>query len=664
MEKYDNKEKRTLSVLLLIFVILSAGIVATGYLYYRNYEKHYRTEVERQLSAIAELKVDELVQWRKERSGDAAVFYKNDNFSARVWQYLKTPEDAEAQTRLRTWISQFQAANEYNRVFLLDTKGIERMSVPDTPEPVAPHLLQHFSKILRSGQVTFLDFHRDAPDRPIYLATLVPILDSQDGSRAIGLLVLRIDPQKYLYPFITRWPTPSRTAESLLIRRDGNNALFLNELRFKKNTALNLRSPLGDVKMPTVKAALGQEGIVEGIDYRGVPVIADVCSVPNSPWFLVAKMDVSEVYKPLKEKLWEIVILIGALLICAGAGVGFVWRHQRTRYYREKYEAAESLRESEANLRAVFESARDGILAADVRTRRFVVANEAICRMLGYGCNEMLNLGVEDIHPAEDLLRVQEQIEQQNEGKILLATDIPVKRKDGSVFYADINSTTAELGGRPCLIGVFRDITERKRVEESLRRHAGRLRNLHETDRSILQAIESPEAIAQAAILHLRGLLHCQRSSIGIFDLEKKEVRIFAADVNGETIVQVGKHLSEESYGDLEILRQGRMEIIEDMSKVTSPSAVARILQAEGILSSINIPLLSARGLIGALNIGWEEPRAITPEDMEISREVAGQIAIAIEHAHLLQETKRYAAELEDQVQERTKQLEDANKRT
>ena len=92
---------------------------------------------------------------------------------------------------------------------------------------------------------------------------------------------------------------------------------------------------------------MGQEGIVEGIDYRGVPVIADVRSVPNSPWFLVARMDISEVYTPLRERLWEIVILIGALLICAGAGTGFVWRHQRTRFYREKYEAAEALRESE-----------------------------------------------------------------------------------------------------------------------------------------------------------------------------------------------------------------------------------------------------------------------------------------------------------------------------
>src|SRR4030042_1059975 len=60
----------------------------------------------------------------------------------------------------------------------------------------------------------------------------------------LGVLVLKVDPEKYLYPFIVRWPTASRTAETLIVRRDGNDALFLNELRFQKNAALNLRIPL------------------------------------------------------------------------------------------------------------------------------------------------------------------------------------------------------------------------------------------------------------------------------------------------------------------------------------------------------------------------------------------------------------------------------------
>lgn len=103
------------------------------------------------------------------------------------------------------------------------------------------------------------------------------------------------------------------------------------------------------------------------------------------------------------------------------------------------------------------------------------------------------------------------------------------------------------------------------------------------------------------------------------------------------------------------------MEIVEDSSRVTSPSAVVQLLQTEGMGSCTNVPLLTTQGVIGALNVGWEDARAITPEEVEIAGEVAGQAASAIEQARLLQETNRHAAELEQRVAERTAQLEAAN---
>jgi two-component system sensor histidine kinase/response regulator len=50
---------------------------------------------------------------------------------------------------------------------------------------------------------------------------LVPIPDDQDLGRPLGVLSLRIDPEVYLDPFIQRWPEPSTTAETLLVRREG-----------------------------------------------------------------------------------------------------------------------------------------------------------------------------------------------------------------------------------------------------------------------------------------------------------------------------------------------------------------------------------------------------------------------------------------------------------
>ena len=365
MNPHDKTERRAGVGLLLIFIFLAAGIVASGVLFYGNYKKHFRTEIDRQLSAVAELKVNELVEWRAERFADASLFYKNASFSGLVRRFFERPNDAAARDQLRTWLGHVQAAYDYNRIFLLDAHGAERISVPDTPEKVALHLIQHAPEILRSGKVTFVDFHRDAPDGPIHMSLLVPILEGGDNTRPMGILVLRIDPQRYLYPYIDRWPTSSRTAETLIVRRDGNDALYLNELRFQKNTALNLRIPLGKRDVPAVKAVLGEEGTLEGVDYRGVPVLAALRPVPASPWFLVARMDIAEAYAPLRERLWMVIALVGSLLLGASGGIGFIWRHQRARFYAERYEAADALRAVSLRQEALLTAVPDIIVEAD-----------------------------------------------------------------------------------------------------------------------------------------------------------------------------------------------------------------------------------------------------------------------------------------------------------
>ena len=331
----------------------------------------------------------------------------------------------------------------------------------------------------------------------------------------------------------------------------------------------------------------------------------------------------------------------------------------------ERKRAEEELRNTKEYLEKLTNALPDVIFTVKFPERTHEYFNKSGETIFGYNNQECIGKNTLKLYANEDEFndlgkKLNDAIEQ---GEEIVYTEQLLKRKNGEIFPGELAITFLKEDGKVVrLIGILRDVTERKQAEEALRRHAERLQNLHKIDKAILLAVESPEAIAKTALQHIRSILNCQRTSIGIFDLEKKEVRIFAANVNCETIVQTGKDLSEEAYGDLEILRQGRMEIVEDMSLVTSPSAVARILQTEGIRSSINMPLSSAKGLIGAMNIGWEEPRTIIPEDIEIALEVANQISIAIEHARLLKETKCYAAELEQRVNERTAQLESANK--
>ncbi len=134
----------------------------------------------------------------------------------------------------------------------------------------------------------------------------------------------------------------------------------------------------------------------------------------------------------------------------------------------ERKRAEEEIGEAEQRFRVIFDNATDGILLADLENKKFSIGNKMICQMLGYGPEEIKNLGVMDIHPKQDLPYVIDQFEKQSRKEITLAKDIPVLRKDGSVFYADVNSAPVTLAGKTYLLGIFRDITERKRLEQEV----------------------------------------------------------------------------------------------------------------------------------------------------------------------------------------------------
>jgi PAS domain S-box-containing protein len=134
----------------------------------------------------------------------------------------------------------------------------------------------------------------------------------------------------------------------------------------------------------------------------------------------------------------------------------------------ERRKTEQSRRESEERFKNVFNSANEGILIADTETKKFIMGNKTICSMLQYDEAEIKGIGVLDIHPEKDLPYIIEQFDKQTRKEIEIV-HLPVKRKDGSVFYADVNASPIVLGGKNCLMGMFRDMTEQRKLEEQLR---------------------------------------------------------------------------------------------------------------------------------------------------------------------------------------------------
>jgi len=462
----EPDEKKSLIRLLFVFVLFTTGFAVISYSAYQNYETQFRAQIEKQLSAIGMLKVDELQNWRQERLADASIFYQNDNFSEQVKTYLKNPQDTEARNNLLTWMKKLQAVPEYDRIFLLDPQGRERISIPAEPKAVPPNLVTQSAASLAANKIIFLDFHRHSDKDGVYLSILIPIFD---GSQPLGVLVLRINPKIYLYPFIQRWPVPSQSAETLLVRQDGGDIVYLSELKFKLGAVLSLRTSLENKNIPAVKAALGFEGLTEGVDYRGVEVVGDVRAVPDSPWFLVSKIDKDEVYAPLRERMFQASLFTCLLILAVGMGLASIWRQQRVRYLHSQMDTLNALRTSDEKFKLTFDTSPDLITITRFSDGMFTSVNKGFEKNSGFTQEDVIGKTTSEVNiwkDVEDRRRLVEELQAKGEVRNYEA---PLITKNGEI-YGLMSASIIQLNGVPHVLTITRDITERKRAEGQIRK--------------------------------------------------------------------------------------------------------------------------------------------------------------------------------------------------
>ena len=134
-------------------------------------------------------------------------------------------------------------------------------------------------------------------------------------------------------------------------------------------------------------------------------------------------------------------------------------------------ERTAELTESEKRFRAIVENTTQGILIADKTNMKFLYANPAAAKMFGYGGpEELVGKEVADIHPEKDRQSILVTFTRIAEGKIRFLSDAPCLRKNGTTFCADIVTGEVNYASKPCLVGFFLDITEKRHLQTQLER--------------------------------------------------------------------------------------------------------------------------------------------------------------------------------------------------
>lgn len=470
--------------MLAIFLLLAAGIVLVGFRYRQSLIANFRHEVRSQLAVIAELRADRLADWRTEHFNDARFFHDDRALALLVRDCLAQPADAASPRRqeLRVKLATMDAHPDYD-AFLLDAGGRIVLAPTETPVALSPAIQAGIARARRTGQITWVDFYRTESPGKVWLALLIPLAKPDGGGTSPGFILWVFDAGAVIYPRLNHWPVLSASAEFLLLRREGDEAVVLNPLRSKPDAALNLRLALSRETLPPAGMALGQADAGLETNPRGQPMLAAIRPVPGSPWFVVARMAEAEANAQLDARLRETMALISTLLLGAVVGVGLWWRHRRTDYHREKFLVAQALHGSEARYQSVVDSANDAIVTFDT-AGRITGWNRGAERMFQYEASDIMDRPAELVLAPAEHADFQGVLARFQTGEPVLPAGQVVeaggRRKDGTVFPMEISSGIWQISNERFYTATIRDITARKAAEQQIRAQADLLNQTHD----------------------------------------------------------------------------------------------------------------------------------------------------------------------------------------
>ncbi len=461
--KNDKLKKIPLSFILL-FIILSTLSVAISFYYFRNYKQEHRVEIEKQLTAISELKINNITQWRNERIKDAEFFHNNKRIQSLVQKFLTNTNDIETKEYLTKMFDYIVFDNEYKNISLIDTIGNEIFSYPKYVYSRKKSHSDEIKRLIYSNDIYFHDFEKDNISNSIKLGILIPVNDN--NKHVIAAIKLYINPEKYLFPFIKSSPYNSKTAETFIVRRDSNNVLFLNNLRFKENAALNFRISINNKNLPAVMAVLGKEGIVDGIGYSGNKVIAYIKPINGTPWYFISKINTDEANAPVTERLWELILFVAIIIAGYGSILFYLWKRQQYYYYKQNHQSVMALLESEKRYKTIFDGAGEGIMY-HFPNGKIIEVNENFAKMHGYAQKEMNGMTLQEICTPESSKLIKQRTEEilKNKAYTFETTHF---HKNGTIINIEATVTSLNIKDKKIIVSFVRDITDRKIAENRI----------------------------------------------------------------------------------------------------------------------------------------------------------------------------------------------------
>ena len=289
--------------------------------------------------------------------------------------------------------------------------------------------------------------------------------------------------------------------------------------------------------------------------------------------------------------------------------------------FLQRKEAEEGLR----RFRAAMDLSADSIMLIDRATMRFVDVNGTACEHLGYTREQLLQMGPQDLNgrPREEQEREYDAlISGQKEAGIL---ESHRRHKDGSVVPVEVHRGVVPAETGHLIVAVVRDISQRKRAEEMLRRHGEALTEIIGLQSELADDTLDLNAMMGAIVAKTRKVVG---KGIAAIQLVQGEDFVYSA-ASGEGARLVGAIVKIKGSFSGAVVEAGAAVSCEDTQN--GPRINHEAALRAGARSLIGAPLQHEGRVIGVLKLMSPEPRAFGEEDLDVLRLLAGIAGGAIE---------------------------------
>lgn len=457
-----------------LIVLLGIG----GWCFHRFVVEDLTREALEKLEAVARLKVGQVAEWRQHLLGDVQA-NATGRFGMLVQQAARNGFDAGSLTLMRRRMEERQEYIRYRDLVLVGPDGDLlirlRKDLPGLSE--ATRSLARQAWIQRKA---LLGEPRTARLEDSILEAACPVL-GEDGT-PLGVLVHQEDLDRLLFPLLETWPLPSRTAETQIVMREGDEALVLTRQRNRSDPPLTLRIPLVNREDLRVQAVQGTRGVLTGrVGPNGRPLFGYASTIPESRWVLVAWMDQEEVLAQARwigGLVWGIVLLAMALTALLAWAA---WRQGQGRLVRRVLEGERFRRRALEALRNT-RGGGDGVLVVDARGR-VVQMNLFAEHLTGWSGEEARG------RPLQEVLALVEEPQDRGKGPDGPGAEASHPRTARMVarngIARPIRMVTVPMPGEdgdpPGSVVVFRDRTGEEEAESRTREWESRYRSLFGT---------------------------------------------------------------------------------------------------------------------------------------------------------------------------------------